>query len=126
MAPGEGESALAGTRLLVVEDEMMLVMLIEDWLGMLDCDAVTASSVDQALDLIEAESFTGALLDVNLGAENSYPIAEKLDDKGVPFIFMTGYGIDMLRDDFRSRPIVRKPFELDEVEQMMAETFLLA
>ncbi|HET7586842.1 MAG TPA: response regulator [Gammaproteobacteria bacterium] len=120
----EGENAvLPGKHLLVVEDEMMLVMLIEDWLGMLGCTATTAASVEQALELAESEAFDGALLDVNLGTETSYPIAEKLDELGIPFIFMTGYGVDMLREDYRDRPTVRKPFELDHFERLMAETF---
>ncbi|HET6656071.1 MAG TPA: response regulator [Gammaproteobacteria bacterium] len=121
----QGE-ALAGKHILVVEDEMMLVMLIEDWLAMLDCTTTTTASVEQALELIEAESFDGVLLDVNLGSETSYPVAASLDELDIPFIFMTGYSVDMLREDYRRRAAVRKPFELDEVERLMAETFVTA
>ncbi|HET7569413.1 MAG TPA: response regulator [Gammaproteobacteria bacterium] len=124
MSPDAQSSALSGLRILVVEDEMMLAMLIEDWLEMLDYQAVKAARLEKAVALAESEDFDGALLDVNLGGKRCYPIAEALDRRGIPFIFMTGYGGDMLREDFRDRPVVQKPFQLEEIERLMTDTFV--
>ncbi|HET7308243.1 MAG TPA: response regulator [Gammaproteobacteria bacterium] len=118
-----GGSDLSGLRILVVEDEMMLAMLIGDWLAMLDCKAVKAARLEQAVALADSEDLDGALLDVNLGGKRCYPVAEALDRREIPFIFMTGYNDDMLRDDFRGRPVVQKPFLLEDVERLMTELF---
>ncbi|HET8551850.1 MAG TPA: response regulator [Gammaproteobacteria bacterium] len=117
-------SQLSGLRILIVEDEMMLAMLLEDWLAMLDCKAVKAARLEQAVALAESERFDGALLDVNLGGKRCYPIAETLDQRKIPFIFMTGYNDDMLREDFRGRPVVQKPFQLEDIEQLMTDLFV--
>lgn len=123
MTAPEGAANLAGLRILVVEDEMMLAMLMEDWLAMLDCKVATASRVDDAVSLAAAEEFDGALLDVNLAGERVYPVADKLAERGIPFIFMTGYSTDMLREDYIRHPAVRKPFQLEEIEPMMVKVF---
>lgn len=85
-------NVLAGRRVLVVEDEMMVLFMIEDILADLGCKAVsTAATVDQALALIEAQTFDVAMLDSNLNGTRSYPVADALDARGVPFFFSTGY-----------------------------------
>lgn len=114
---------LSGLRILVVEDEMLLVMLIEDWLAMLDCEAVKVARLKKAVALAGAERFDGALLDVNLAGEECYPVAEVLERRGIPYIFMTGYSADMLHDDYRDRPLVQKPFQMEEIERLMVEKF---
>ncbi|HET7308244.1 MAG TPA: response regulator [Gammaproteobacteria bacterium] len=112
-----------GLRILVVEDEMMLAMLMEDWLAMLDCEVVKVPRLKKALALAKDGDFDGALLDVNLGGEECYPVAEVLDKRGIPYIFMTGYSANMLRENFLDRPRVQKPFQLEEIEQLMVENF---
>ncbi|HET8551849.1 MAG TPA: response regulator [Gammaproteobacteria bacterium] len=112
-----------GLRILVVEDEMMLAMLMEDWLAMLNCKVVKAPRLKQALTLAENCGFDGALLDVNLNGEECYPVADVLDRRGIPYIFMTGYSAEMLREDYLDRPRVQKPFQLEEIERLMAENF---
>jgi CheY-like chemotaxis protein len=105
--------ALSGQRILVVEDEMFVAMLVEDLLADLGCEVVgPASSVDQALKLlINAAPLDGALLDVNLGQEKVYPVAEALRRNQVPYIFVTGYGTAGLEQAYRNDPTIQKPFD---------------
>ena len=85
---------LSGRRVLVVEDEMMILMMIEDMLADLGCESVTAAAtVDQALALIDAQTFDAAMLDMNLNGNKSYAVADALAARGVPFVFSTGYSV---------------------------------
>lgn len=102
---------LAGRRVLVIEDEMMVLMAIEDLMSDLGCTSVTvAANLEKALDLIATQSFDLATLDVNLNGERSYPIAEALGDAGVPFAFSTGYGEHGVAEGYGSHPVLNKPF----------------
>jgi len=102
---------LCGRRVLVVEDEMLVLMNIEDMLIDLGCGSVsTAATVDQALALIETQPFDAAMLDVNLDGSSSYPVADVLAERGVPFVFSTGYGDQRLNDAYRDRPVLGKPY----------------
>ena len=106
---------LTGRRILVVEDEMMILLMIEDLLADLGCASVTsAATVEDALALIAAQHFDAATLDVNLGGRDSYAIADALAARGIPFAFSTGYVGDGLRSDHRDRAVLRKPFRTDE------------
>src|ERR1019366_4364027 len=69
------------------------------------CNSVsTAAAIDQSLRLIDAHVFDAATLDVNLDGTCSYPVAETLVRRGVPFVFSTGYDAHFLRDEYRNRP----------------------
>jgi CheY-like chemotaxis protein len=114
----------AGLRLLMAEDEMVLAMSLEDLLHLLDCQVVKAPSVRQALALVEKEPFDGALLDLKLSSERVYPVADALDQRGIPYIFMTGYGVDIIHADYRSRPAIQKPFTLEALEHAMTTEFV--
>ncbi len=107
---------LSDRRILVVEDEMLVLMTIEDMLTDLDCKTVAAApTVDQALTLIGAQGFDAAMLDMNLNGDQSYAVADALAAQGVPFIFSTGYGGREVRDDYRDRPLLKKPFAFEEL-----------
>ena len=102
---------LSGRRVLVVEDEMMVLMNIEDALADLGCAAVSvAATVDDALALLEAERFDVAMLDVNLGGQPSYRVADALALHSIPFVFSTGYGEHGIEARFGERPVLRKPY----------------
>ena len=102
---------LAGRRILVVEDEMLVLMNVEMMLEDLGCSAIhAAASVAQALVLITEQNFDVAILDVNLGAEKSYPVADILKQRGVPFTFSTGYTDHGHRTDLEQWPVLRKPY----------------
>jgi DNA-binding NtrC family response regulator len=109
-------------RILIVEDEPLIAMMIEDFLDMMGKDhAGTADSVAAALAIIAAGGVDAAILDVNLaGGEQSWPIADALAAAGVPFILATGGSGDMVADAYRDRPVLAKPFTMDSVEQALA------
>lgn len=102
---------LAGRRILVVEDEMLVLMNIETALEDLGCSAIcSVASVAEALALLAKQRFDAAVVDVNLGREKSYPVADALNQLGVPFVFSTGYSDHGDRTDFENRPVLRKPY----------------
>jgi CheY-like chemotaxis protein len=109
-----------GTRVLIVEDETMIRMLLVDMLTELGCTiAAEAANIAEALAAARATEFDVALLDVNLQGENTGAVAEVLDARGVPFVFATGYGGQGLPEAFRDRPALKKPFQMDGLEQML-------
>ena len=105
-------SELSGRRILVVEDEVMVAWMLEDMLGQLGCAVVgPAARVDQALAIIGCEELDAAVLDVNLNGEKSYPVADELKARGVPFVFSTGYGQKRLQESYLQHPMLQKPFK---------------
>jgi CheY-like chemotaxis protein len=115
-------SRLSGRKVLVVEDEMIVVWLLEDMLVDLGCAIVgPANSVSQALAMIDAEAFDAAVLDVNLDGQMSYPVADALTARGMPFVFSTGYDKDTLRDGYRTFPVLQKPFHRSELGDALAK-----
>jgi DNA-binding response OmpR family regulator len=114
-------SALVGRRILVVEDEMMIAMLVEDMLAELGCSVVgPAHALDVALTLARTETgLDAALLDVNLGGQPVFAVADALREKGVPAIFSTGYGDAALRDVDRGAPVLQKPFRAGDLAKAL-------
>lgn len=104
--------ALTGRRVLVVEDESLVAMLLETILEDMGCSPVgPVATVDEGLAMVAAEtSLDAALLDVNVAGREVFPIAEALKARGVPFIFSTGYGEGGLPDAWRGQATVQKPF----------------
>ena len=119
-----GTRALAGRRILVVDDEPLVALLTEDLL--LDAGAEVigpAASVAEALALVATDAPEGALLDVNLGGELVYPVAEALARRGTPFAFVTGYsqlGVDAAFDGVVVFP---KPLPLGDFAVRVARAF---
>src|SRR6478736_6007994 len=112
---------LAGRRVLVVEDEMLVLMMIEDMLADLGCDSVAAAAtVDQALALIGGQHFDAALLDVNLNGKDSHTVADALAARDVPFAFSTGYSEHHPSESGLDRPVLRKPFKYEELGEILA------
>ncbi|HZZ87641.1 MAG TPA: response regulator [Caulobacteraceae bacterium] len=116
-------SALAGRRVLVVEDEMMIAMLVEDMLAELGCAVVgPAHALDVALVLARTETgIDAALLDVNLGGQPVFAVADALREKGVPAIFSTGYGDAALREVDRGCPVLQKPFRAHDLAKALSQ-----
>ena len=112
---------LSGRRVLVVEDEMLVLLMIEDMLTDLGCESViAAATVDKALALIDAQVFDAAMLDMNLDGTKSHAVADALAVRGVPFIFSTGYSAHDMRDGYRDRPVLQKPFKREELIEKLA------
>ena len=98
-------------RILVVEDDTLVAWDIETTLQDAGCAVVgPAGKLAQALDLIAAGEFDIALLDLNLGKDSSLQAADRLDEAGIPFIFLSGHSTDFLPERHRHRPLVAKPF----------------
>ena len=111
---------LAGRRVLVIEDESMVMMLLQDMLQDIGCVVVgSASRLEEALDQARSLEFDVAILDVNLDGERTFPIAEILVERGARFAFATGYGIASLPSGFSGRPILQKPFQQQELERVL-------
>ncbi|MEH3146553.1 MAG: response regulator [Methylobacterium frigidaeris] len=104
-------SGLSGRRVLLVEDESLVAMLAEDMLLDWGCDVVVAMRLDQALVQARTHAFDLAILDVNLGAARSYPVADLLSERGVPFLFATGYGRHGVEPDYCHAPVIQKPYQ---------------
>ena len=113
---------LAGQRILVVEDEMLVLANIEMTLGDLGCSTFwTAASVSQAITLITECDFDAAILDVNLAGEKSYPVADALAERGIPFAFSTACGGHGGRTDLENRPVLRKPYMRAGLEAVLTD-----
>ena len=101
----------AGLKVLVVEDETIVSFLVEDMLEALGCAEVWhAGDVVGALAILRDRRPDIAVLDVNLGHEPAYPIAERLEAERIPFAFATGYGRDGIPDRWAAWPVIQKPF----------------
>ena len=115
---------LSGRRILVVEDEMLVLIMIEDMLADLGCESVsTAATVNQALALIDAQIFDAAMLDMNLNGSKTFDVADALAARGVPFAFSTGYSGHDIRDGYRDRPVLKKPFMTKQLAEILTGLF---
>jgi CheY-like chemotaxis protein len=122
MMTAETEGPLNGAKVLVLEDETLVSMMVEDMLLDLGCEVVGPfAKLDQALAFLDGGDgrIDAALLDVNLGGVRSFPMAEALAGKGVPFVFTTGYDESGLPDAWRGRPTLRKPFMMGEMAEAL-------
>jgi CheY-like chemotaxis protein len=115
------ENSLSGLRVLIIEDESMVIMLLEDTLADFGCTvAGVASRVDDAMSKISTLTFDIAILDVNLNGDRSDALAEALAGRGIPYLFVTGYGAGGVPEPFRGVPILAKPFHRGDLERILA------
>jgi DNA-binding response OmpR family regulator len=109
---------LAGLDVLLIEDKTMISFLIEEMLGQLGAGSVRhAARVDAGLAMVADKLPALAILDVNIGGETVFPVAEKLEAAGVPFLFITGYGRGGLHGRWLSRTVLQKPLTAQEFAQ---------
>jgi CheY-like chemotaxis protein len=107
-------------RILVVDDEPLISMLVEDWLTELGCEVVgPARSVQEGLDIAGSAELDGAILDVNLGSQNSYLVADALRQRGVPFAFATGDSGPGAASGFEDPILLQKPFDFEGVKAVL-------
>lgn len=110
-------------RVLVLEDEPVIAMVIEDMLIDLGCEAVgPASDLTDALALAERETLDAAVLDININGQRSYVVADELRRRGIPFIFATGYGEEGVEPGWNA-PVLQKPYRQDQVETALRTLF---
>jgi|SRR6266851_34907 CheY-like chemotaxis protein len=116
----EAQVAMQARRILVVEDELMIRMLLEDMLAELGYTiAAAAAHLDEALEAAQNADFDIAILDVNLNGKPISPVADALVARGMPFVFATGYGEGGLPDIYRDRPTLKKPFQLESLKHTL-------
>ena len=119
----EARPAQPPSRVLIVEDELMIRILLEDMLRDLGyAIAGEAGRVEEALDADNKVDFDLAILDVNLNGEPVLPVADALAARGTPFVFATGYGDGGLPEAHRTRPMLKKPFEVDALKRVLEST----
>ncbi|HEX6866007.1 MAG TPA: response regulator [Caulobacteraceae bacterium] len=111
---------LAGLKVLVVEDEMLVSMLVEDMLSGLGCEVVgPAAELDEAMSLARSADIDLAVLDVNLGGKSIFPVADALKARGVPFAFASGYGEAGLSESHKTAAVIQKPFREGDLAQAL-------
>lgn len=115
-------SLFSGRRILVVEDEVIVSWMLEDMLAELGCAVVgPATRVSQALAMVEAEAIDAAVLDVNLNGEKSYPVADALAARRVPFVFSTGYDQNSMPIGYQDFAMLQKPYSLSVLGATLAK-----
>ena len=103
-------------RVLVVEDEMLVAMLVEDLVEELGHEvAASAAHLEEALRLAGSADFDVAILDLNLGGQRSVAVADVLAERSIPFMFASGYGAAGLPPEHRDAVVVQKPFAADDL-----------
>lgn len=114
-------SLFDGIKVLIVEDEGFVAMLIEEMLEELGCEiAASVAGLEQACAIAASAKIELAVLDVNLAGQQSFPVARILRERGVPFMFSTGYGTAGLPAEFSGSPVLAKPFSAKTLEQTAA------
>jgi CheY-like chemotaxis protein len=112
---------LDGLKVLVIEDETIVAMLLEQMLEELNCEvAGVAGQVTAATELARSIDVDVAILDMNLAGQKVDPVARALAERQVPFVFASGYGEDGLTPEWRGRPVLPKPFRLDQLRDALA------
>ena len=103
-------------RILIVEDEMLVAMNIEDMLLDLGHEVTgIASRLAPALALAGEAEIDAAVLDVNLAGERSFEVADLLRERGIPFLFATGYGLQGIEERYRGSTVLQKPFRIADL-----------
>ena len=112
-------------RILILDDEPLVAMMMEDWLSELGFEPVgPVSSVASALRATDEQEIDGAILDVSLGAGgNCYEVAEALRERSIPFAFATGRGAEDLDIRFQGVAVLTKPFDFEAVKTLLSSLF---
>jgi len=123
---GDADTAKTGgvagntRRVLVVEDETLVAMMLEEMLLELNCSVLgPAGDLAEAMGFAEKAEFDLALLDVSLRRTPSFPVAEVLQKRGIPFAFMTGYGAQDFPLAYQQLPRLSKPFDLPDLQRAL-------
>jgi PAS domain S-box-containing protein len=125
-APDEKAGGLAsdrivvnGNRVMVVEDEALVAMVVSDAMTELGYQVVGPfSRPPEAIAAVKDNEIAAAILDINLAGTLVYPVAEELTSRGIPFVFVTGYGIESIDKRFADIPVLQKPIERETLQRM--------
>jgi CheY-like chemotaxis protein len=109
-----------GGSVFLVEDEVMIRMMVADMLEELGYSVVAeAGEISEAIRLAQSAQFDLAILDVNVNGKVISPVAELIDSRNIPFVFATGYGSSGLPEEYRDRPALQKPFQVETLGRMI-------
>lgn len=120
--PDGADQRLAGLTLLCLEDEALLAMLLEDSLVDQGCTCLMAHDVATAMAIVERGGFDVAVLDVNVGGELSFPVAQALLARGIPLLFTTGYGSADMPAEMQGCAMLPKPYDPERLVAALALT----
>jgi CheY-like chemotaxis protein len=108
-------------KILVVEDEILVAMFLEDLLIGMGHEVVgPASRLGEAMEFARNSAIDFAVLDVNLAGDTSFPVADLLRARGIPFVFATGYGTEGMAADHCDDRTLRKPYAAEDLRQAIA------
>jgi CheY-like chemotaxis protein len=112
-----------GGSVFLVEDEVMIRMMVAEMLEELGYSiAAESGDIEQALELAQTTNFDIAILDVNVNGKLISPVAEVIEGRNRPFIFATGYGTQGLPPEYRDRPALQKPFQMENLAVVIERT----
>ncbi|QSX77574.1 response regulator [Agrilutibacter solisilvae] len=114
-----GKAIGKSRNILLVEDEPLLAAMVQDLLHDTGYVVTHADTLQGAMAAVARERFDAAMLDINLGDDEVYPVAEKLRAMEVPFFFASARGAGGLSSAFRHHPIVPKPYRIDQIEALL-------
>ncbi|HEY3916854.1 MAG TPA: response regulator [Stellaceae bacterium] len=118
--PGGANPKFGGRDILVIEDEELIASVVEEMLIDLGCRCVwIAATVKEALAVLAQHRPHAVVLDVNLGGDSGFQLAETLADAKIPFVFATGYGRQALPEQWAARPMIQKPFRFDTLATVL-------
>jgi CheY-like chemotaxis protein len=121
-ASAKPRNTLTGRKVLVVEDEAMIAGLIEMTLGEAGCSIVgPVATLEQAFETLERERLDAALLDIRLNGRDVYAVADALNTRGIPFIFISGFTQKQMPPGYRKCPYIAKPFVPDAMLALLAK-----
>jgi DNA-binding response OmpR family regulator len=106
---------------LLAEDEPLLSMMLEDRLLASGYQVATVDSLEKALEYARTGSMDMAILDINLAGKFSFPVAEILQQRNVPFIFSSGYNDSMVPEEFRNERIIQKPYDTRQLIDALSQ-----
>jgi len=116
-------TGLTGRSVFLVEDEVMIRMMVADMLEELGYKvAAEAGDISEAMRLAQATEFDIAILDVNVNGKVISPVADLIRARNLPFIFATGYGSSGLPEEYRDRPALQKPFQIETLARVINNT----
>ncbi|GLQ52337.1 response regulator [Dyella flava] len=95
---------------------MLVAMLLKDTLEDAGCRAVMAARLAKGLEIATFQTIDAAILDINLAGQPSFPLADVLQERGVPFVFASGYGESGVPDAYRHVPVLQKPYDMAEIQ----------
>jgi CheY-like chemotaxis protein len=112
--------AKKNARLLIIEDEALILLNVTSMLNDMGWEvAGTAGKFDAALELAQTGSFDAAIVDINLDGAMTYPVADVLRQREIPFAFTTGYGRSVIDQSYSEVPILHKPFSPDQLQAVV-------